>query len=172
MKRILNAICNLSVCFRKKSTGPNTSQYFHETFIEWKETTPFIPPVIGGQVIKVYDGDTITIASYLPLPNSPLYRFSVRLRGIDAPEIKGKNEDEKIAARVSQKALEELILHKMVFLENTGTEKYGRLLADVFFNEINLSQWMLTNKYAVEYDGTTKKIPDSWLKYQATGVIE
>ena len=72
-------------------------------------------------MIKVYDGDTITIASKLPYENSELYRFSVRLNGIDAPEIKGKTEDEKNAAHVSQKALEKLILHKNVILKNTNT---------------------------------------------------
>ena len=67
--------------------------------IKWEETTAFTPPIAGGQVIKVYDGDSITIAGYLPMYNSPLFRFSVRLNGIDTPEIKGKNEYEKTAAK-------------------------------------------------------------------------
>jgi hypothetical protein len=62
--------------------------------IKWEETTAFTPPISGGQVIKVYDGDSITIAGYLPMYNSPLFRFSVRLNGIDTAEIKGKSEDE------------------------------------------------------------------------------
>jgi hypothetical protein len=37
----------------------------------------FVPPVTGGKVIKVYDGDTITIATTLPYPDSPLYKFRV-----------------------------------------------------------------------------------------------
>ena len=61
-----------------------------------KSLDSFVPPVNSGRVIKVYDGDTITIASKVPgLKNSPIYKFSVRLNGIDTPEIKGKNEDEK-----------------------------------------------------------------------------
>jgi len=140
--------------------------------ISWKDAIPFVPPVNSGEVIKVYDGDTITIATYLPYNNSPLYRFSVRLHGIDAPEIKGKTEDEKTAAKVSQQALESLILHKNVTLQDVGTEKYGRILAKVFYNEINLSEWMLKHNYAIPYDGGTKKGPDSWLDYQATGIIQ
>ena len=140
--------------------------------IEWKDTTPFVPCLKDGQVIKVYDGDTITIASSLPIPNAPMYRFPVRLRGIDAPEMKGKSEDEKRAAKISQKALEDLILHKNVTLKNVETEKYGRILADVFFDDVNLSKFMLKNNYAVEYDGGTKKSPDSWLDFQTTGIIE
>ena len=56
--------------------------------IKWRDTTAFVPPISGGRVIKVYDGDTITIANYMPYANSPLYRFSVRINGIDCPEIK------------------------------------------------------------------------------------
>ena len=67
--------------------------------IEWKDCKAFVPPINSGYVVKVYDGDTITIASKLPYPESPLYRFAVRLNGIDTPEIKGKNEDEKKAAQ-------------------------------------------------------------------------
>ena len=67
--------------------------------IKWEDTTAFTMPISGGQVIKVYDGDSITIAAHLPIEKSPLFRFSVRLNGIDTPEIKGKNEDEKTAAQ-------------------------------------------------------------------------
>ena len=56
-----------------------------------KDLPLFIPPLKTGKVIKVYDGDTITIASRVPgLYNSPIYKFSVRLNGIDSPEMKGK----------------------------------------------------------------------------------
>lgn len=163
--RTCNNTCFKNIDLNQKSEITYPIPIFK--ILEWKDTTPFIPPIKGGIVIKVYDGDTITIASKLPYDDSMLYRFSVRLNGIDAPEIKGKTEDEKEAAKVSQKALEELILHKNVTLENIGTEKYGRVLADVFYNGTNLNKWMLENHYAVEYDGGTKKIPNSWLDYQA-----
>ncbi len=50
-----------------------------------KEVTRFVPPVSRGRVIKVYDGDTITIAAYLPYRKSKLYKFSVRPAGIHCP---------------------------------------------------------------------------------------
>ena len=174
----MNRLCS-SVYSFMKNTRDRSHNYFCKRdktigvkVIEWKDTIPFVPCLKGGQVIKVYDGDTITIASSLPIPNAPMYRFPVRLRGIDAPEMKGKNEDEKRAARISQKALESLVLHKNVTLKNVETEKYGRILADVFFYDVNLSEFMLKNNYAVKYDGGTKKSPDSWLDFQATGIIE
>ena len=33
----------------------------HNINIEWKDTKPFVVPLNGGHVIKVYDGDTITV---------------------------------------------------------------------------------------------------------------
>ena len=50
----------------------------------FKNAKPFVPPISEGMVVKVYDGDTITIVSQLPYPSSPYYRFSVRLNGIDS----------------------------------------------------------------------------------------
>jgi len=123
--------------------------------IEWKETKLFIPPVKGGQVIKVYDGDTITIATYLPpfsFPNdAPLYRFRVRLAEIDAPELNGPTQKEQQLAKLSQQALEKIILHEYVFLKNVNMEKYGRLLATVEWNGININKWMVENEFATNF---------------------
>ena len=137
--------------------------------ISWQDTKPFIPPITGGIVIKVYDGDTITIASTLPYKNSEMYRFSIRLSGIDAAEIKSKNEDEQIVAREARDCLSNLILHKYVSIKNLNIEKYGRILADVYFKDIHINKWMLSQRFAVDYDGGTKKSPASWLKYRLTG---
>ena len=71
-----------------------------------KELPVFVPPINSGRVIKVYDGDTITVASKVPnLKNSQIFKFSVRLNGIDTPEIKGSNEDEKSIAIKARDAL-------------------------------------------------------------------
>jgi len=142
----------------------------HDINIEWKDTKPFVVPLNGGHVIKVYDGDTITIANKLPIYQcNDMFRFSVRLNGIDTPEIKGKNDDEKEAAKVAKNALSEKILHKYVVLKNVSTEKYGRLLADVYLGDLHLNKWMLDNRYAVSYDGGTKFAPKSWNKYREKG---
>jgi len=132
---------------------------------KWKECRPFVAPITEGYVLKVYDGDTITIAFRLPYEGSALYRSSVRLNGIDAPEIKGKNEDEKKAAQLAKHSLETLILDKTITLKNIQTEKYGRILADVYIGDIHVNQWLLDHKLVVRYDGGTKKSPESWLEY-------
>jgi len=137
----------------------NISDYDNAT---WENTIGFVPPISRGKVIKVYDGDTITIASKLPYIDSVIYRFSVRLIGIDAPEIKGSTDIEKTLAILSRDALHKLIFGKIVRLENVGTEKYGRLLADVYLDDINISKWMIQNGYAIAYNGGKKMKPNDW----------
>jgi endonuclease YncB( thermonuclease family) len=141
------------------------------TDISWEDTREFRFPTDGGRVIKVYDGDTITIASKLPYDSSLLYRLSVRLNGIDTPEMKGKDitDDEKTAAKLARDFVSNLILNKYVRLENIETEKYGRILADVYIGDVHLNQLLLKERYAVIYDGGTKKKPKSWLKYRLSG---
>jgi endonuclease YncB( thermonuclease family) len=138
-----------------------------ESDIKWEDTIEFTFPIKGGKVIKVYDGDTITIASKLPFDSSPVYRFSVRLNGIDTPEIKGKNitSDEKEAAIIVRDYVHKLIYNKYVKLENIKNEKYGRILADVYFDNINLNEHLIEMRYALKYDGGTKVKPVSWLNY-------
>jgi endonuclease YncB( thermonuclease family) len=137
--------------------------------IQYKDTEPFIPPVEFGIVIKVYDGDTITVAARMPIPDSPIYRFQVRLEGIDTPEIRADTKDEKDAANKAKVALSDIALSKYVELRNVKKEKYGRLLATVWCNGINLNEWLIKNRYAVPYDGGKKNTPKSWKRYKKTG---
>ena len=141
--------------------------------ILWEDTTVFTFPVKGGRVIKVYDGDTITIATKIPIKKSPIYRFSVRLNGIDTPEIKGHGvtEDEKKAAQEVQVFVSNLILNKYIRLENITNEKYGRILADVYIGNIHLNELLVKNRYAVVYNGGTKIKPSSWINYKTNGIL-
>ncbi len=151
----------MGTCFSKLPESINLPQDLNV-----KELPVFIPPINSGRVIKVYDGDTITVASKIPnLKNSQIYKFSVRLNGIDTPEIKGSNEDEKNIAIKARDALSKKIMDKDVYLKNVKTEKYGRLLCDVYLGNESLNQWMLDQRYAVKYDGGTKNCPISWEKY-------
>ena len=141
--------------------------------IKWEDTVEFSFPIKGGRVIKCYDADTITIAAKLPFDDSPMYRLSVRLNGIDAPEIKGKgiSDEEKEAAKQARDFVSNLVLNKYIRLENIESEKYGRILADVYIGDIHLNNLLLKERYAVKYDGGTKIKPTSWLKYRVTGEL-
>lgn len=122
---------------------------------------------VYAKVVKVYDGDTIWVTFYL---HNKIYKFNIRLYGIDTPEIKPpknqENRDEEIvAAKRSKKYLENLILDKIVVLELLGKDKYGRILAKVFIksgilcfsNKINVISDMINKGYGYEYYGKTKK---------------
>lgn len=130
--------------------------------VEYSDTVPFVPPIQFGKVIKVYDGDTITIASVLPNTVEPIYRFSIRLNGIDTPEIKGKTQEERELAVHVRDELYKKIYGKIVYLKNVDNEKYGRILADVYLDDENINEWLISNEYAVRYDGGTKHRPLSW----------
>ena len=132
--------------------------------VEYSNIKPFIPQISRGKVVKVYDGDTITVAAPLQFADSPIYRFSVRLSGIDTPELRTSSENEKKHAIIARDALHDLIYGKMILLENVSTEKYGRLLADIYIDGIHVNKWLIDNKYAVAYDGGTKYRDNEWDK--------
>lgn len=158
-----------------KISEKNSNRNYKEdgSDIKWDDTVAFTFPITGGRVIKVYDADTITIASKLPYDASPMYRLSVRLNGIDAPEIKGKgiSDEEKEAAKVARDFVSKLVMNKFVRLENIESEKYGRILADVFIGDVYLNELLIKERYAVKYDGGAKQKPISWLKYRLTGEL-
>lgn len=115
---------------------------------------PFVPQITEGRVVKVYDGDTITIVAKLPYKDSEYYRFSVRLLGIDTAEMKGPEKDRATKAR---DALSARILNNTVQLRDVATEKYGRLLANVYLGDECMNKWMLEQGHAIPYDGGNKQ---------------
>jgi endonuclease YncB( thermonuclease family) len=133
---------------------------------------PFVPQLTEGIVVKVYDGDTITIVSKLPYDSSPLYKFSVRINNIDCPEIKGSKDDEKQCAKIAKQRVSDLILNRKIELCNIGTEKYGRVLADVVIDGQDIGTMLVNERLAFRYNGGTKKRPVSWLKYYQSGEME
>jgi len=165
MNRTIENVLKYCFCYYKCYTN----DIIEQPIINWKDTIPFVPPINSGIVIKVYDGDTITIASKLPYSKSEMYRFVVRLNGIDSPEIKSNNEEEKTIAKEARDYLTSKILHKSVVIKNITTEKYGRILADVYLGNTNINKLMIIERFAVEYNGGTKEPPISWTKYRLTG---
>lgn len=94
-----------------------------------------------ANVIKVYDGDTITVDIDLGL-GIWLHKQSIRLYGIDAPEVRGS---EKIEGKKSRDWLREKILGKEIVLKTIKdkTGKYGRLLGEVWFENENINDLLV-----------------------------
>ena len=59
-------------------------------------------------------------------------------------------------ALLARKEMETLVMQKQVILKNVGTEKYGRLLADVYVNDLHVNAHMLEKGLALPYSGKTK----------------
>lgn len=124
--------------------------------LSYHDCNRFIPDVQYAKVVKVYDGDTITIACKYPKRSKNLYRFPVRLAGIDAPEMNAVSDTERLEAINSKQGLHNLIFNETVRLDNIRIEKYGRLLADVYLYDLHVNSWLLDNNYAVPYNGGAK----------------
>jgi endonuclease YncB( thermonuclease family) len=113
--------------------------------------------------LKNYDADTITfdIPGVHPLIGA---HISVRVNGIDAPEIKGRDECEKRSARNARHLVENILSRaKRIDLEHVERDKYFRILADVVVDGRNLKDILLKNGLAYEYHGATKRKID-WCK--------
>ncbi len=143
------------------TTTASTASTGYQSVEEIKKINPkvFLPPIEFGRVLSVYDGDTITIASMLNINNTDeLYRFSIRLKGIDTPEMRAKTAHEKDLAILARDALSKRIYGQIIQLKNVTHDKYGtRYIADVYLKDEHINAYMLENKYAVPYDGKTKK---------------
>ena len=112
------------------------------------------------KVLKNYDGDTLTV----DIPGVPALigkKISVRIAGIDAPEIRTKNKCEKEAGRIAKNLIANSLKRaKHVELHNIQRDKYFRILADVRADGVSMKDVLIKNKLAYNYEGGTKKKMD------------
>lgn len=122
--------------------------------LEYRDFEKFVGLNDGDKalVIKVYDGDTLTVGWTHSNRN---VRSSLRICGIDTPELRSKSEEETQMALAARSRLEEATMRKVVTLISPGLDKYGRLLCDISTEDItSISQYMLQAKdICREYDG-------------------
>lgn len=123
----------------------------------YEETIKFTAPIKNGVVVKVYDGDTFTLATTLPYENSPLFRFSVHIRGLKSPDMKSVLPLNREEAKKSRDALSNLIYGKMVELKHLDTDRYGNIIANVYYNGIDITEWMINNDYSCDDDSGSKE---------------
>jgi endonuclease YncB( thermonuclease family) len=104
-------------------------------------------------VIRTIDGDTFEARVHLWPGLDVMTR--VRLRGIDAPELKAQCEKEFRMAEAASDALQTLLADGEVSIYNIGPDKYqGRVVADVATRRTpNVSGALLAGGFARSYDG-------------------
>jgi micrococcal nuclease len=119
---------------------------------------------------KVVDGDTIDVT--IDLGFDVCTRQRVRLLGIDTPESRTSDSEEKKYGLLSKEKLKEWCM-KAVASEKDDIEielrcpekdsrgKFGRILAEVWVSEggqwTNVNKWLCDEGYAVPYSGQNKK---------------
>lgn len=91
-----------------------------------------------GKVIKISDGDTFRVL---------FEQTSIRIRmnSIDCPE---KKQD---FYQVAKDALASLIFNREVRITVSGYDRYGRVLGDVFINDLNINLAMVEGGFAWHY---------------------
>ena len=117
------------------------------------------------KIDKVLDGDTIDVTIDLGFD---LYKKErVRIAGVDTPEKRTRNKEEKLlgidATNWLKEKLDSTIAGDDELTIRTelvgGVGKYGRLLGWLYIgdSELSLNEEMITEGYAWEYDGGTKQ---------------
>lgn len=110
--------------------------------------------------VKNYDADTITFK--LPNVTDFFSTMSVRVYGLDTPEIKGKTDCEKELAKSAKDFVrDQLSQAKTISLKKVQGDKYFRLLALVEYDGKDLTKELLSRGLAYEYFGATKEVR-SW----------
>lgn len=131
-----------------------------------------------AKVVKVYDGDTITVVMFL---NQMPFKFRVRLSDIDTAEKKSKDEMEVKWANRAITRINELIKeNKLVYLDCQKWDKYGRLLAQVYESkekyledqnnqdcQLSINQKLQDEGLAYKYDGGERQKFRDWAPWAA-----
>ena len=109
-------------------------------------------------VDRVVDGDTCDVV--LDLGFNILHKCRGRLYGIDTPESRTRDKDEKargfLAKDYLKNAIEsgEKVVIQTKLKDSKG--KFGRVLGDVVVDDVNINQSMIENHHAVAYFGQSK----------------
>jgi len=106
-----------------------------------------------AKVLSVYDGDTITVL--VDLGFNTFRKIKIRLYGINTPELKSKDENERKLAKKAKLVLQNKVLNKDIIIKTFKDKKgkYGRYLAEIYVNNININELMVKQGFAKPYFG-------------------
>lgn len=116
-----------------------------------------------AKILKVVDGDTVEIDLDLGF-NIILANQKVRMAGVDTPESRTANKEEKPRGMLSKKKLaEKLPVGSWVTIEtmksDNNDDKFGRILGCFILDDgTNVNNWLIDNNYAVAYMGENKEL--------------
>ncbi len=108
-------------------------------------------------ITSVYDGDTFTGNLECDCEMDIFCKnISIRVSGIDAPEIRGDCEKEKKLAIKARDFAKKFLSQGKVTLKNIDRDKYFRIVADVYVNDKSLAKELIKRGLALAYDGGAK----------------
>lgn len=115
------------------------------------------PYCYWAKVDSVYDGDTIKVT--IDVGFQWLHKTSIRILGIDTPEIRTRNKEEKKAGYAARYFLAELIEGKDVLVRTHKPDKFGgRWLGDVETDDgTDVAKLMIKKGHARPYFGKKKQ---------------
>jgi micrococcal nuclease len=109
------------------------------------------------QVTRVVDGDTVDANIDLGFDIS--YFSRIRLFGIDTPESRTRNKDEKLRGLLAKEYIVNALTNGKQIVVKTALEKkgkYGRVLGSLVVDGLDLNQDMIAKHLAVAYHGQSK----------------
>jgi micrococcal nuclease len=126
------------------------------------------------KVERVVDGDTVDVV--LDLGFSILHKCRVRLYGIDTPESRTRNLDEKARGKMAGAFLKDAIdTGKKVVIQTKLKDsrgKFGRVLGNIIVDGKNINQSMIDNYHAAAYFGQSKEAIEAVHSANRTRLIE
>ena len=110
------------------------------------------------KIRRIVDGDTIDVDIDLGF-NMILSKQRIRLYGIDTPESRTRDKEEKFYGKLSAKFLKEQCKNSSeiflkTYLDKKG--KFGRILGELIVEGVNINKMMIEKYMAVEYHGQSK----------------
>ena len=109
------------------------------------------------EIKKIVDGDTVDVV--LDLGFDIYHSCRVRLLGIDTPESRTRDLEEKARGKLSKQFLKDCLLDKEVIIKTYKKKakgKFGRVLGELWVANKNINKEMVGLGYAVEYHGQSK----------------
>ena len=104
-------------------------------------------------VDKVVDGDTLKVT--IDLGFTVLWKSSCRFYGVNTPELKSKDAEQKARALAARKFVSDTLPQgSEILIHSRELDKYGRPLVDIFYGEgyaNHLNQKLIDNKFAVAF---------------------
>ena len=106
-----------------------------------------------AELIRVIDGDTVD--AWIDLGFDITVRRRIRLWGINAPETRTLDLEEKREGKIAKARLEEMLsINRGSFMvKSIGVDKYGRCLGEIYIQEVNLNKQLLAEGLVEVYKG-------------------